>query len=167
MKKKKYVAICYLEHHPYIDRLIQIIIKPLLLAGLYSTSRALGYIQNKSKSSLREAYFLTLLREAHSDTFKRKRKNWSYFLTSTALNILSKICCIDNAYEKILQKTLKNYCKKAIQNKYDSYHLLNVTNKKPLAKGLNTTPSSPFIYGDDTNERKPNKENSTTKRYEK
>lgn len=107
-----------LEHQPFKDKFVQFIMKPLLIAGLYSMYQVSQYIFYSSGKKQYD-YNGEIMIEAMDEVFKDRDKDIVYHYWTWLLHSLIRFSHLDSGYNNILHKYNKNYVKLCHKYKYN------------------------------------------------
>lgn len=119
MGKNKIVLIRLFENHPFLDKVISIFLKPLIIASLYSINVIMQYAIRRIGIGNKD-FDLDLIHQALDNVFKKRgsHRDIVYFYWSWGLNAFTNFLMLDNAYRSMFRKFRREYLKLLEKNKY-------------------------------------------------
>lgn len=133
IKKDKIIYHPILEGYSTGDKIMYFIIKPMIIAGMYSLDKISSYVLRKSgrKSSIHSQ----ILQEATTRCFKKSDRNkLTHCYMSWLTNSLGAFTDLDNAYDILIRKFFSNYYAICEERGYKLYrvkkHKIKITKEE-------------------------------------
>ena len=116
-KRKRICLIATLKNTPKIDFQVSVFLKGILLGGIYGLFNYTRLLLKKS--GFNWSYNSKLIYDSFEE--QDNKKGLGYYSTMWAISVVLNFASLDNAYENILRRGLKNYNSKCKKNRYDPF----------------------------------------------